>query len=125
MGGRTPRHTSFCFLGSSLLPFANFAFCIKTAGLGENELLTSDGSVLPEGRFLETLMFPAWVEGVLRTACHSFRLHLEVVQRMLGKGETHGPILLLRVSLCGLPLQICSEVWSKLRSLAGLLDRVA
>lgn len=91
-------------------------------GLGANKLPTSDGSVLAEGRFLETLMFPAWEEGVFRTACHSFRLHLEVVQRMPRKGETHGPSPLLRVILCGLPLQVCSEVWCKLSGLAGLLD---
>lgn len=122
MGGRMPRHTIFCLLGSSLHPLANFTFCVKTVGLGANKLPTSDGSVLAEGRFLETLMFPAWEEGVFRTACHSFRLHLEVVQRMPRKGETHGPSPLLRVILCGLPLQVCSEVWCKLSGLAGLLD---
>lgn len=35
-----------------------------------------------------------------------------------------GPVPCLRVVLCGLPLWICSEVWSKLSGLAGLLGCV-
>lgn len=61
-------------------------------GLRENKLLTSEESVLPEKRFLETLMLPAPEKGVFRTAYHSFGIHLEVVQRMLGKGESMSPV---------------------------------
>lgn len=69
---------------SRLLFFANFAFSIKTGGF--------EGEQAPDLRWDSTaLMFPAWEEGVFSTAYHSFRIHLEVVQRMPGKGESHGP----------------------------------